>query len=83
MAAIIEATVMVLSIAIIIRALLSWVPNLVDPRGPVAEFFNTITDPILVPIRSVMPRGMMIDFSPIVAIFLLQIIGRVLIEGTA
>ncbi len=73
---IVNATILVLTIAIIIRALLSWFPN-VDPRNPLVEFLLTITEPILAPIRSVMPR-MMFDFSPIIAIFLLQIIGRVI-----
>jgi YggT family protein len=37
----------------------------------------TITEPILAPIRSIMPR-MMFDFSPIIAILVLQAISRVL-----
>jgi YggT family protein len=80
MADIIDATILVLTIAIILRALISWIPNL-DPRNPIVEFLVTITEPILAPIRSVMPRGIMFDFSPIIAIFLLQIIGRVLVAS--
>lgn len=77
---IIWATATVLTIAIIVRALMSWFPNL-NPRNPIVEFVFTITEPILAPIRSVMPRGMMIDFSPMVAIFLIQIIARVLLSN--
>ena len=87
---IIRATIMVLTIAVIGRALLSWVPMIFGPhssitefltRGPIGEFLITVTEPILAPIRSVMPRGLMIDFSPIIAIFLLQIIGNILISN--
>jgi YggT family protein len=74
---IVQATVLVLTIAIICRALLSWFPN-VDPRNPAVEFLVTITDPILKPIRAVMPRLGMLDLTPMVAIILLQVIGRVL-----
>ena len=80
LANIIDKTVLVLSILIIARALLSWVPNLIDPRGPIAEFLHTTTEPILAPIRSLMPR-MMLDFSPLIAILLLQLIGQVLIRS--
>jgi YggT family protein len=81
LANIIDKTVLVFTILIIARAFLSWVPNLIDPRGPIAEFLVTVTEPILAPIRSVMPRMGMIDLTPMIAILLLQVIGRVLIEG--
>lgn len=79
-AQIISATALVLTIAIIARALLSWFPNL-DRRNPLVDFLFTITEPFLAPIRSVMPRGMMIDFSPMIAIVLIQAIARVLLSG--
>ena len=61
-----------LSIAIIIRALLSWFQ--MDPTNPLIQALNAITDPIVDPIRRVMPRIMMIDFSPMVAIILLSVL---------
>ena len=80
LAEIISTAIYVLTILILIRALLSWVPNLIDPRGPIAEFLYTVTEPILGPIRSLMPR-MMIDLSPLIAIFLLNAIGRVIAQS--
>ena len=77
---IIDKTILVLTIAIIIRALLSWFPN-IDPRNPLVEFIVAITEPILVPIRAVMPRIGMIDLTPMIAIILLQVIGQVLIAN--
>jgi YggT family protein len=77
-AEIVQATILVLTIAIIARALMSWFPN-VDPHNPIAEFLITITEPILAPIRSVMPRMGMIDLTPMVAIILLQVIGSIIV----
>ena len=79
-AQIISATALVLTIAIIARALLSWFPN-IDRHNPLVDFLFTITEPVLAPIRSVMPRGMMIDFSPMIAIVLIQVISKVLLAA--
>lgn len=81
LANIIDKTFLVLTIAIVARALITWVPNLINPRGPIAEFLYTITEPILAPIRSVMPRMGMFDFTPMIAIILLQVIREVLIRA--
>jgi YggT family protein len=59
----------VLIFAIIIRALLSWVN--MDPRNPVIQTLDAVTEPILEPIRRIMPRMGMFDLSPLVAIFVL------------
>lgn len=62
--------------AIVGRALISWV----DPRGtnPISRFLFELTEPIVGPIRSVVPRIGMIDISPIFAILLLQVLARML-----
>jgi YggT family protein len=65
-----------LTFAIIIRALLSWFQ--LDPSNPLIQALDAITDPIVDPIRRIMPRVMMLDFSPLVAILLLQFISPVL-----
>ena len=49
---------------ILIRALISWVSP--DPFNPVVQFLYRTTDPILNPIRRLMPE-MAIDISPIIA----------------
>jgi YggT family protein len=66
----------ILSWAIIIRVLLSWLPMAgirIDPYNPVIRALFSITDPILDPLRRLTTVGM-IDLSPIVAIIGLQII---------
>jgi YggT family protein len=79
-AQIVSTTMYVLAGFIFLRAIISWIPNLVDPRGPIAEFLITITEPILGPIRSIMPR-MMFDFSPMIAILVLTTVARIISQG--
>ena len=49
---------------ILVRALISWVSP--DPFNPIVQFLYRITDPILNPIRRLLPP-MAIDLSPIIA----------------
>jgi len=68
----------VLIFAIIIRALLSWF-NL-GPGHPLVRVLFDLTEPILAPLRRVIPLIGMIDITPIVAILLLQVIQSVLLQ---
>ena len=61
-----------LVVAILIRALLSWFQ--MDPSNPFIQALSAVTDPIIDPIRRVVPRIMMIDFSPMIAMIILSVI---------
>ncbi|MDA0353135.1 MAG: YggT family protein [Chloroflexi bacterium] len=63
-----------LGLAIFARALLSWFP--IDRNGPIFQALNAVTDPILDPLRRVIPPIGMIDISSMVAIFALLIVGQ-------
>jgi YggT family protein len=65
----------VLTAAVFFRALLSWFP--LDPHNPLVTILYEITEPILDPLRRVIPRLGMIDITPLVAIILIQVIGNV------
>ena len=65
-----------LSLAILARVLLYWAR--VSPYHPAVEFLYRITEPILAPLRRVIPPVGMADISPIVAMILLWIIQEVL-----
>jgi YggT family protein len=65
-------------ILIIVRIVLSYVVSPMS-RNPLVEMVHTATDPILAPIRSVMPDTGMFDLSPMVAILVLQLIEYLLI----
>jgi YggT family protein len=56
-------------ILIIIEAILSWV----NPRAELAPFIRALNEPLLRPLRRVVPLLGNIDLSPLVAILLLQI----------
>ena len=63
-AKIVELLLTVLYWLILVRALISWVNP--DPFNPVVQFLTRVTEPILQPIRRLLPP-MGIDISPIVA----------------
>lgn len=69
----------ILIFAIIGRALLSWFN--VGPGHPIGRILIEITEPILGPMRRVIPMIGMIDISPIVAIFLLSFIQDLLVRA--
>jgi len=56
--------------AIILQVILSWV----NPHTPIAPVLHGITRPILAPIQRIIPAISGIDFSPLVAIILLQML---------
>ncbi len=66
----------ILQFAIIIRSLLSWFNP--KPDNPLVVLLYDITEPILAPLRRIVPRLGMIDITPLVAILLMSVIQRVL-----
>jgi len=70
----------ILSYAILGRVLLSWVDQTGSMR--ITQILNEITEPILAPLRSIMPSGGMFDFTPIIAMLLLQVI-EILVRSAA
>jgi YggT family protein len=69
----------VLNFAIIIRALMSWFNP--SPENPIVRIVIEITEPVLAPLRRIVPRIGMIDITPIVAILLLNVI-QAMLEST-
>ena len=66
----------VLEFAIIGRALISWVDQ--SMSSPVARVLVQVTEPIIAPLRRVLPTAGMIDFSPMVAILLIFVLQQML-----
>lgn len=64
-------------VLIFIRILLSWFPNVNMYEGPLSVI-PQLTDPYLNVFRSFIPPLGGIDFSPIIAIFLLQFIAGII-----
>jgi YggT family protein len=75
---IISALAELLILALIIRTLLSWFTGVAALR-PVADFFNKLTDPLILPIRRRLPPVSGIDFSPLVALVLIWLVENILL----
>lgn len=64
-------------IVLIVRIVLTWVPH--NPYHPAVTFLHKITEPVLEPVRRVIPSIGGIDVSPIVVFIVLHLIKRVFI----
>ncbi len=58
------------------RILMTWIPNL-DPTNPIVQLLLQVTEPVLEPARRLIPTIGMIDISPIVVFFALQILAGI------
>ena len=56
--------------ALMLQVILSWV----NPHTPITDVLNSLTKPILAPIQRILPTASGIDFSPMVALILLQML---------
>jgi YggT family protein len=57
---------------IVARVIISWIR--VDPYHPVVQFLIRVTDPVLEPIKSILPPIGGFDLSPIVAILIIRVL---------
>jgi len=73
-----QLLVTVLWLMVIGRVLLSWI----NPRfeGPVARFLYDTTEPLLAPIRRLLPRTGMFDLAPLVLVLALGLLLRVVLS---
>ena len=61
---------------VLASVILSWVR--LEPTNPVVKVVNALTEPVLKPIRAVLPSFMGLDFSPLVLLLALSILRRFL-----
>ncbi len=66
----------VYTLLVLVHVLLSWVPTL--QLGPVRRFLDDTCEPVLRLFRRVIPSIGPLDLSPIVALIVLQMAGRLL-----
>ena len=66
--------VFVFNILILARVLFSWVNPM--PTGGIGLLLVDLTEPVIGPIRKVLPKTQMIDFSPLVAFLLLELLAQ-------
>jgi YggT family protein len=73
----VDAAIQLLTLLVIVRVLLTWIPS-IDYGHPLLRLIARITDPILLPVRRILPPMGGLDLSPIIAILLLNLAGNLL-----
>jgi len=63
---------------ILARVLVSWINA--DRYNPIVQFIYRVTEPILAPVRRILPPMGMMDFSPIVVIIAALIIKQIILQ---
>ena len=58
--------------------IISWIQ--LPPDNPVANFLHSMTEPLLAPVRQIMPDMGGLDFSPLVLLFGIRLVRSALIS---
>jgi YggT family protein len=66
-----------LTILIIIWVVVSWI---LPPYHPLREALDRVIDPMLAPIRRVLPATGPVDFSPMVLMILIVLLSRIIVS---
>ena len=73
----IRALSQLLVLLVIVSVILSY---FMDPYHPLRRAINSVVEPMLAPIRRVVPLLGMLDFSPIILILLIQVLSNLIIR---
>ncbi len=72
--------VQIYALLILGRVLMSWVPNL-DYSSPIPRFLYEATEPVLKLVRDLLPPAAGFDFSPIIVLITLQMVGQLIVSA--
>ena len=67
----------ILTWIVIISVILSY---FMDPYNPIRRGVDNIVEPMLAPIRRVIPPAGMFDFSPVILVILIQVVSNIIIR---
>ncbi len=73
----IQLAVQIITLLVIVQVILSY---FMHPYHPVRQAVDRLVEPLLAPIRQIIPPVGMFDFSPLVLLILVQFIGSLLIQ---
>ena len=73
----INAISQLLVLLVIVSVILSY---FMDPYHPIRRAIDGVVEPMLAPIRRIVPNIGMLDFSPLVLIILIQLLANILIR---
>ena len=80
MGAILNLVILVLQIyqfVLLARVLISWFPD-IDRSNPLVQLLFDVTEPVLRPVRQMLPQTGMMDFSPLVVFLGIYVLMMVL-----
>ncbi len=69
---------------VLARILMSWLPMIgvrLDPYNPIVRYLIDITDIFLEPFRRLIPPIANMDFSPIIALFVLDLVRQLVVSA--
>jgi YggT family protein len=73
----IDLLLTIMSFAILANAILSWMP--IDRyNNPLVRILDQIVEPVLAPLRRIVPPVGMMDITPIVALIIIQVLQAIL-----
>ena len=65
---------------LIARAIVSWVSP--DPSNPIVRFLYRVTEPVLRPVRDLLPlQGLGLDISPMIVLLIIYVLDRFLVSS--
>lgn len=67
----------IFNLVLLARVLLSWFPN-IDRSNPIIQLIYNVTEPVLRPVRDLLPQTGMMDLSPLIVFLILQVLMRLL-----
>jgi len=68
----------VFQLILLARVLLSWFPN-IDRSNPIVRLIYDITEPVLRPIRDMLPPTAGLDLSPLIVFLVITVVMRLLL----
>jgi YggT family protein len=74
---VIQVAANILTLIILADVILSFFLN---PFHPLRQTLDAIVEPLLAPIRQIMPQTGMLDFSPLILLILIQLIESILVQ---
>lgn len=74
----VQVCIFLYSMVILARVLMSWIN--IDPYSPVARAIYNMTEPVLAPVRNLLPQAGGFDFSPIIVLFGIQFLGEIIVR---
>jgi YggT family protein len=65
---------------LVARAIISWVNP--DPYNPIVRFLYRVTEPVLRPVRNMLPlQGIGLDLSPMIVLLVIYVLDRFLVNS--